>query len=55
MHVFLADFGLSKVMNECDVAGTTTMKAGTPGFQAPEQLKSEVYQPSVTCILLVEY
>ena len=41
MHVFLADFGLSKVMNECDVAGTTTMKAGTPGFQAPKQLKSE--------------
>ena len=40
-YVFLADFGLSKVMNEFDVAGTTTMKAGTPGFQAPEQLKSE--------------
>ena len=37
----LAEFGLSKVMNECDVAGTTTMNAGTPGFQTPEQLTQE--------------
>ena len=50
MHAFLADFGLSKVLNDCNLADSTTMKAGTPGFQAPKQLqgkgistKSDVY------------
>ena len=38
--MFLADFGLGKVMNT-RAFGTATMKAGTPGFQSPEQLKGE--------------
>ena len=41
MHVFLADFGLSKIMSDCDLVGSTTMRAGTPGFQAPEQLQGK--------------
>ena len=41
MHVYLADFGLSKILSECDLAGSTTMRAGTPGFQAPEQLQGQ--------------
>ena len=41
MHVFLADFGLSKILNDCDLASSTTMRAGTPGFQAPEQLQGK--------------
>lgn len=40
MHVFLADFGLSKILNDCDLASSTT-RAGTPGFQAPEQLQGK--------------
>jgi serine/threonine-protein kinase len=39
MHVFLADFGLSKMFSDSDMAGSTTMRCGTPGFQAPEQLE----------------
>ena len=55
-HVFLADFGLGKVLNNC-MRGRTTMQAGTPAFQPPEQLKheacgveSDVY--AFACILL---
>lgn len=39
--VYLADFGLGKMMNSL-AAGRTTMQAGTPAFQPPEQLKAEV-------------
>lgn len=39
-HVFLADFGLGKVLG-CIERGRTTMVAGTPAFQPPEQLKNE--------------
>ncbi len=39
-QVYLADFGLGKIMNKLKV-GRTTMQAGTPAFQPPEQLKGE--------------
>jgi len=39
--VFLADFGLGHAITNTQGAGTDTMMAGTPGFQAPEQLKGE--------------
>jgi serine/threonine protein kinase len=39
--VFLADFGLSRVITTKRVFGTKTMLAGTPGFQPPEQLMAE--------------
>ena len=41
LHVFIADFGLGKVMTATRVFGTATKLAGTPGFQSPEQLKGE--------------
>ena len=39
--MYLADFGLSRVMTSTRAMGTRTLQAGTPGFQAPEQLKAE--------------
>ena len=45
MHVFLADFGLSRILSDCNVVGSTTMRAGTPGFQAPEQLQGKEISP----------
>jgi len=41
LHVFLADFGLGHAITNTQGVGTATMMAGTPGFQAPEQLKGE--------------
>ena len=41
LHVFVADFGLGKVMTTTRVFGTATKLAGTPGFQSPEQLMGE--------------
>ena len=41
MHVYLADFGLSRVMTSTRAMHTRTLQAGTPGFQAPEPLKAE--------------
>ena len=46
LHVFLADFGLGQILTTSAAIGTSTMKAGTPGFQAPEQLKGESIGPS---------
>ena len=40
-HVFLGDFRLSKVMTNTTAIGSKTMLAGTPGYQPPEQLRSE--------------
>lgn len=40
-HVFLADFGLSRVITTKRVFGTKTMMSGTPGFQPPEQLMAQ--------------
>lgn len=34
----MADFGLAKAVSKTSVVGTHTIKSGTPGFQAPEQL-----------------
>ncbi len=45
MHIFLADFGLSRILSDCDLVGSTTMRAGTPGFQAPEQLQGKGISP----------
>lgn len=39
-HVYVTDFGLGKIIPTLGV-GRTTMKAGTPAFQPPEQLKGE--------------
>lgn len=41
MHTFLADFGLAKVLSGTCHIGSRTMTSGTPGFQAPEQLRAE--------------
>ena len=38
--MYLADFGLGKVLS--GGAGRTTMQAGTPAFQPPEQLRGEM-------------
>ena len=40
-HTYLCDFGLSKAMTNTSAIGSKTMLAGTPGFQPPEQLRSE--------------
>ena len=45
MHVYLADFGLAKVLTESGTMTSSTMMAGTPGFQAPEQLKRGKLSP----------
>ena len=39
--MFLADFGLSNLISSTRVLGTRTIMAGTPAFQAPEQLKAD--------------
>ena len=41
-HVFLANFGLSRIISKFfnENLGTRTIMAGTPAFQAPEQLKA---------------
>lgn len=41
MHVYLADFGLGKIVSSTRAFGSATMAAGTPGFQPPEQLRGE--------------
>ena len=41
MRTFVGDFGLGKVLHMSVKAGRTTMRAGTPAFQPPEQLKGE--------------
>lgn len=45
LHVFLADFGLAHIISSAGTCSKSTAKCGTPGFQAPEQLKAGV----VTC------
>ena len=41
LRVYLGNFGLGRVLNTSRVFGATTMRAGTPGFQAPEQLRGK--------------
>ena len=45
MHVYLADFGLAKVLTESGNTTSATLMGGTPGFQAPEQLKGGQLSP----------
>ena len=45
MHVYLADFGLAKVVTESGTTTSSTLIGGTPGFQAPEQLKGGKLTP----------
>jgi len=45
MHTYLADFGLARIVNSTGTHCSKTTKCGTPGFQAPEQLKAV----SITC------
>ena len=45
MHMYLADFGLAKVLTESGNTTSSTLMGGTPGFQAPEQLKGETLSP----------
>ena len=44
-----ADFGLGKLAISLLGAGRTTMNAGSPAFQPPEQLKGEMVD-TVQCI-----
>ena len=37
----LGDFGLSKIATTSGTVGSKTMLAGSPGFQAPEQLSGK--------------
>ena len=39
--ILLGDFGLSQIIEGTNTIGTKTMLTGTPGFQPPEQLRSE--------------
>lgn len=41
LHVYLADFGLTRVIVETKIVGTATCQQGTPGFQPPEQLTAK--------------
>lgn len=41
LHVYLADFGLTRVMVETKAVGTMTCQQGTPGYQPPEQLTAK--------------
>ena len=58
----LTDFGLARIMSQTNSIGTRTMLAGSPGFQPPEQLRSEFIGPAcdvyafggVTTITLTE-
>lgn len=44
-HTILTDFGLAQLMSQTSAMGTRTMLAGSPGFQSPEQLRSESTGP----------
>ena len=45
LHVYLADFGLARVIKNCSYGTRGTNKTaagrGTPGFQAPESIRGE--------------
>ena len=45
MHATLTDFGLCRAINSSTIIGTRTMMTGSPGFQAPEQLRAESLGP----------
>ena len=39
--MYLADFGLAHAITSTRAIGTRTIQSGTPGIQAPEQLKDQ--------------
>ena len=47
LHVYIADFGLGRLLKETRRFGTATKIAGTPGFQAPEKLRGEAMTTAV--------
>lgn len=58
MHATLTDFGLARAMSGSTVIGTRTMMAGSPVFQAPEQLRAESLGPhcdiyAFGCVMVV--
>ena len=52
MHLYLGYFGLGKIMTGTRVFGHSTMQAGTPGFQSPEQLCGEDISPNCDIYVL---
>lgn len=58
MQTTLTDFGLSQAISSTTLIGTKTMMTGSPGFQAPEQLRAESLGPhcdvyAFGCVLIV--
>ena len=46
LHTVLTDLGLARFMSHTFAMGTTrTMLAGSPGYQSPEQLRTESIGP----------
>ena len=45
--MYVADFGLDKLLKETRALGTATKIAGTSGFQAPEKLRGEFITTAV--------
>ena len=59
MHATLTDFGLARAMGATTVMGTRTMMAGSPDYQALEQLRAESLGPhcdiyAFGCVLFQE-
>ena len=60
MHATLTDFGLCRAINNSTIIGTRTMMTGSPGFQAPEQLRAESLGPhcdiyAFGCVMIVTF
>ena len=45
LHTVLTEFGLARFMSHTSAMGTTTMLAGSPGYQSPEQLHTKSIGP----------
>lgn len=60
LHTVLTDFGLARLISQTSSMGTKTMLAGSPGFQSPEQLRTETIGPSSDvyafgCVMVVTF
>ena len=60
MHATLTDFGLSRAVSGSTIVGTRTMMAGSPGYQAPEQLRAQSLGPhcdiyAFGCVVIVMF
>ena len=61
MHVYLADFSLTRILTSAGTVNTTTSTGkGTPGFQSPELLDSnkistagDIFSPGCVLIELI--